>query len=81
MGVLEGDVGLASQTEVGAVLDEMGSNGGLDDLRKHRREAGKGGLRASTSPPRINLDLPMPVLTTEQYWALLLTTRFSRPSM
>lgn len=36
---------------------------------------------ASTSPPMISLALPIPVRTTEQYWALLLTTRSSRVSM
>lgn len=36
---------------------------------------------ASTSPPRHMVDLPIPVRTTEQYCALLLTTWFSRFSM
>lgn len=38
-------------------------------------------LLASTSPPRQRIVLPTPVRTTEQYWALLLTTSFSRFSM
>lgn len=41
----------------------------------------KGDILASTSPPRHSVVLPMPVRTTEQYWALLLTTSFSRFSM
>lgn len=36
---------------------------------------------ASTSPPRIMRTLPIPVLTTEQYCAALLTTSFCRPSI
>lgn len=36
---------------------------------------------ASTSPPRIMRVFPIPVLTTEQYCALLLTTWFGRASI
>jgi hypothetical protein len=36
---------------------------------------------ASTSPPRTSDDAPMPVRTTEQYCARLLTCSSSRPSI
>jgi hypothetical protein len=36
---------------------------------------------ASTSPPRTSFVRPIPVRTTEQYCALLFTTRFSRSSI
>ena len=39
------------------------------------------GIQASTSPAIKSLLLPIPVLTMEQYCALLLTTNSSRPSM
>jgi hypothetical protein len=48
------------------------------------RVSGGAGLMsqtASTSPPRTRVVAPMPVETMEQYWLLLLTIRFSRPSM
>lgn len=38
-------------------------------------------IPASTSPPMTNLDFPIPVRTTEQYWALLFTIWSTRPSI
>jgi hypothetical protein len=38
-------------------------------------------LPASTSPPRMRVELPMPVCTTEQYCSMLSTTCWSRLSI
>lgn len=86
MGSEEGGEGLVSQTvaemsEGGRDNRSRGYWGPLSEGREGRNEKGKEDSRASTSPPRMSLVLPMPVLTTEQYWALLLTTRASRLSM